>query len=115
MPHCIIEFSSDISPEPLMSSVFEGAIASDLFDKQGADIKVRAIAYDHHISGASFSSFIHVTLKILGGRSEEQKASLSNLVLQKVKENKYSNCSITVEVIDIDRASYTKSTNLTLP
>ena len=109
MPHCVIEFSSDISPEPLMSSVLKGAIASDLFDKSGSDIKVRAIAFDHYISGATFNSFIHVSLKILSGRSEEQKVSLSNLVLKKIKENGYLNCSITVEIIDIDRASYAKS------
>ncbi|MBU3023934.1 5-carboxymethyl-2-hydroxymuconate Delta-isomerase [Aestuariibacter sp. A3R04] len=109
MPHCVIEYSSDISPESLMSSVFKGAIASDLFDKSGTDVKVRAIAYDHHISGASLGSFIHVSLKILSGRSKEQKESLSNSVLQKIKENEYVNCSITVEVIDIDRSSYAKS------
>lgn len=92
-----------------MSSVINGAIESDLFDKAGADIKVRAISYDDHISGSTLSSFVHVSLKILSGRTEEQKCLLSDSVLNKLLELGLSDCSVTVEVVDIDRASYAKS------
>ena len=45
MPHCIIEHSPNIPPEGLLQAVFDGALHSQLFLPDGADIKVRAIAY----------------------------------------------------------------------
>ena len=38
------------------------------------DIKTRAIAFDHHRTGQTRDSFVHVAIHLLDGRSDEQKA-----------------------------------------
>lgn len=52
--------------------------------------------------------FIHVTMRILSGRNTEQKLILSKLVLESLATLTLKACSASVEVVDIDRASYSK-------
>ncbi len=60
MPHCIIEHSSNFSGKELVANVFKGTMASNLFEPDGSDIKVRAIVFDDYQVGVSNSSFIHI-------------------------------------------------------
>ncbi len=113
MPHCIIEHSSSLDSKALMPLVFNASLASSLFEKDGSDIKVRAIPFTQYQTGAFQSdvaqvAFIHVTLKILSGRNTEQKLVLSKLVLSSLERLVLKACSISVEVVDIDRTSYAK-------
>jgi len=109
VPHCIIEHSENINSNTLAPLVFSGALKSELFEADGSDIKVRAITYSSYQTGAHKSDFIHVTLKILAGRTCEQKIKLSQLVLDTLESVGLFNCTITIEVVDIDRSSYSKS------
>jgi len=108
MPHCIIEHSSTINAEDLLKPVFEGALKSSLFDKNGNDIKVRTVSYTHYLTGTEKSDFIHVIIKILSGRTTQQKLLLSETIINEVKLLNISHCSITVEVVDIERETYSK-------
>jgi len=110
MPHCIIEHSSSLDSNVLMPLVFNASLASSLFEKDGSDIKVRAIPFTQYQTGALQSdvAFIHVTLKILSGRNTDQKLVLSRLVLASLEALALKACSISVEVVDIERASYVK-------
>lgn len=49
-----------------------------------------------------------MALKILSGRTSEQKLSLSNAVIKELVALAYNDVSITVEVVDMDRDSYRK-------
>ncbi|BDX04712.1 5-carboxymethyl-2-hydroxymuconate Delta-isomerase [Planctobacterium marinum] len=109
MPHCIVEYSADLKEQPLMTAVFDGTLKSGLFSHDGVDIKVRALPFKHHITGDTQASFIHVVLKILAGRTSEQKQRLSDSVLQHILSNNYADCSVTVEVLDIDTPCYAKA------
>ena len=108
MPHCVIEYSDTLDAKPILTAVFDGALQSELFEPGGVDIKVRAQSYQQHISGAKHRDFIHVQLRILNGRNLAQKQHLSQCVLDKLLQLGLVSCSHTVEVIDIDRASYAK-------
>lgn len=108
MPHCVIEHAKDVSPEPVLKAVFDGALASNLFAEGGKDIKVRAIPVEHFVTGGEEKCFVHVALKILSGRTLGQKQALSNEVLNHLKALSLSDISLTVEVVDIDRESYAK-------
>jgi len=108
VPHCVIEHSEDIEANSLVSLVYKGALASNLFEAEGSDIKVRALPYTDYQTGNVELSFVHVTLKILSGRNLEQKSALTQLVLEQLKTLQMTQCSISVEVADIDRASYAK-------
>ncbi|MBO9493935.1 5-carboxymethyl-2-hydroxymuconate Delta-isomerase [Thalassotalea sp. G20_0] len=112
MPHCIIEYSRPleaiVSPEALMESVYQGAVSSGLFDTSA--IKVRALPYDHYRVGTEQGiRFIHVTARILSGRSLQQKQELSGILLDAVEGTPLDNVSITVDVVDMERTVYAKS------
>ena len=118
MPHAIIEYSESITqntaqntaqkltPAQLLSVVYESTLASELFNK--TDIKVRAIPYASHQSGADHTDFIHVTLKILAGRTVEQRNHLSKRVLKELSTLPLTSVSLSVEVCNIETASYNK-------
>lgn len=110
MPHCIIEYAYELeykmNVNELAKSVHNGAKHSGLFNDN--DIKTRSIAYKHHQIGEGVSDFIHVTLKVLSGRSAEQKKNLSSLVLNSLQKLGLIEICITVEVVDMDSGSYQK-------
>ncbi len=110
MPHCVIEYCSEVADQcsisDLMSAVHDGALSSGLFPQY--DIKTRAIAYDHYCTGETRDSFVHVNLHLLSGRDDEQKADLAERVLASLAPLLPQVVSISVEIIDIHRASYRK-------
>ena len=110
MPHCIIEYSKDLEssfqPEKLIEAVQNGALKSGLFEP--GHIRTRSIAYENFIAGYEVQSFIHVTLRILSGRNQQQKKNLSERVLGELEKVDLSSISLTVEVHDIERKSYSK-------
>lgn len=108
MPHCIVEHSASLNSELILPLVFSGAMESELFEIDGSDIKVRSIIYHSYLTGPEKTDFIHVTLKILSGRTVEQKQVLSKSVLSQLQKLELKSCSLTVEVMDIERASYSK-------
>ncbi|MDA9004164.1 5-carboxymethyl-2-hydroxymuconate Delta-isomerase [bacterium] len=108
MPHCIIEYSEDLSNSinEIMKSVEAGAVNSGLFEF--IDIKIRAIPYKYYQVGITDSSFVHVSSRILSGRNSTQKDTLNAAIISQLSILTFSNCSITSEVIDIHKESYAK-------
>jgi len=110
MPHCIIEYSNDlielVTPRELIGAVYNANEESRMFDN--GDIKVRAMSFAHHKTVNDTSGFIHVTLKILAGRSLHRKEKLSALVLKNLDELPLFNVHISVAVQEIEVASYSK-------
>ena len=108
MPHCIIEHSDDLDANKLNQLVFESARTSGLFSKDGKDIKVRSIAYSHYQVGSEKTSFVHVVMKILSGRTLLHKQTLSAEVMGAVMALEDFSGSVTVEVVDMEKDSYSK-------
>ena len=110
MPHCIIEYSAEIADavdiEGLIDAVHDGALASGLFPEY--DIKTRAMAFRHHRTGQTRDSFVHVSVHLLDGRDDAQKAALSDEILQRIEPLSPQVASVGVEICDIHRASYRK-------
>lgn len=110
MPHCVIEYSSEVADQcavtDLVSAVHDGAFSSGLFPE--SHIKTRAIVYDYYRTGESQGSFVHVNLHLLSGRDDDQKADLAARVLASLAPILPQVVSISVETIDIHRASYRK-------
>ena len=110
MPHCIIDYSADVAEqvdiERLLEAVHLGAMDSGLFPEY--DIKTRAIAYAHHRTGQTRDSFVHVTVHLLDGRDDAQKAGLSEGVLARIEPMLPGVVSVGVEICDMHRASYRK-------
>ena len=75
MPHCIIEYSkeleNEITPSQLLKKVYQGTLKSNLFID--TDIKTRTISFENYQTGNKKISFINITIRILSGRTQEQK------------------------------------------
>lgn len=107
MPHCIVEYSGGLNASALLEAVYGGADRSGLFT--AADIKLRAQGYSDHFSGAGKQAFVHVSARILSGRTLEQRQQLSQQILASLEALQLSQCSLTVEVIEMERDSYAKT------
>ena len=113
MPHLIIEFSqgqaSGSQVEAMLDAVHNAAVASQLFDP--SHIRVRAVPLAFYRVGGHADHFIHAQLRIHGGRSEAQRAQLSAAVLAELQAQHWPARSITVEVVEMERATYAKHTS----
>lgn len=110
MPHLVIEYSSGLERhaaiETVMQAVFKAAAASGVM--QPGDIKVRAQGYEHYLLADAKGSFVHVTCRLLAGRSEAEKVHLSTLIRQNLAGLMPAVYSISVDIADMDPAAYKK-------
>ena len=113
MPHLIIEFSQQQAEpeqvEAMLDAVHAAAAATGLFDE--SHIRVRAIPLSYYRTAGAYSHFIHAQCRIHSGRDDAQKRDLSTAVLEALKAQQWAAKSITVEVVELDRATYAKYTN----
>lgn len=113
MPHIIIEYTNNLEDKvkesDLLSLVHKSAINSGLF--LPAAIKTRLRKLDEYLIGnnpKSTGSFIHISVSLLEGRIPEQKFGLSNSLHKILKANFPSTDSLTVDVRDMVKTSYSK-------
>lgn len=112
MPHCIIEYSIDLEQEndfkevtKLINKTIED---SNLFDNK--TIKTRTFVSSNYLIGGLSKSFIHITVKLLEGRTKEQKQTLATELLKTASEIFKSTNDITVEITDLNPNFYFKRT-----
>ena len=112
MPHLIIEYAQDLSSNEqaraMLDAVHDAALSSELFVE--SHIKTRLIPVTHYRVGSSQDRFIHAQLRIKSGRDMEQKKALSEAVLMAIRSQNWPANVITVEVVEMDDASYAKYT-----
>ena len=110
MPHLIIEYAEALATaeqlRPMIDAVHQAAVASGLFEEENIKTRVRSVAF--YRTGTGQDPFIHAQLRILSGRSQEQKKLLSEGVLAAIRKQGWAAKIITVEVVDMDRATYSK-------
>jgi|WetSurMetagenome_2_1015567.scaffolds.fasta_scaffold71527_4 5-carboxymethyl-2-hydroxymuconate isomerase len=115
MPHCILEYSANVPdpPDPgrVLADVHAALMATGRFTL--ADIKSRAVRHDQFLIGDGDPArvFVTLTVQILGGRSDEAKAQISEALIEVLARHYPASlagriCSLTVQVCDIHRASY---------
>ena len=116
MPHLHVEYSDnlkDLNADRLLLRLNHALVGSGQFADE-LDIKSRAVALATYRVGVALNerAFAHVKLAILSGRSPEVKQQLSASLLELLKEAIPSapgvDIQLCVEVLDIDRDSYTK-------
>lgn len=110
MPHLIVEFPQDaVAPHQvagLLDAAHRAAVASGLFDT--SHVKSRALPLAYYRRGSDDRPFVHAQLRIKPGRSAAQKQALSQAVLAAIRGQGLAVAVITVEVVELDAASYAK-------
>lgn len=114
MPHCVIEYAADLAQAPdfeqaLLLGVHQTVCASELFEL--ASVKSRVQPFSRFCAGAEAASesFIHVTIKMLQGRSAEQKKLLAASVVCYLSGlGLAAGVSLTTDIVDMDAVAYAK-------
>lgn len=113
MPHIIIEYAHPIADNhdmnAICSTLFEAAMATGVF-KTREDVKVRALPASHWFQEVENSTFAHVTVRLMEGRTLEQKAMLTRALLEKADELLPDVGTISVDIKELDPKTYQRRT-----
>lgn len=115
MPHCILEASDNLLDQPdwagLLREINGTLVATGFFVE--SDIKSRLIQHGLFAigDGAADQAFVTLNVQVLGGRTDEVKAQLSEALLQVLtrafpRTFAQMKASLTVQITDIHRPSY---------
>lgn len=115
MPHCLIECSKSVSlkiePKILLQAVHETVEGCGIFSRNSA--KTRILFFENYIVKNANDDFIHITITLLPGRTDEQKKSLSLELVSYLHELLPGIDSISVVFHEIDTATHSNIASVT--
>lgn len=115
MPHFIIEhgnaFSCDESRHQAMQIAGECGASVDFIRTE--DIKIRLISCVDFLALDGRLSFIHITVRMLEGRSTVQKIKLSELLRDTFANTFPQVESISIDIVDMNANAYKKCLSAT--
>ncbi len=110
MPHFVIEHAGCLSAtaeaQTVMELVLECGASCGFINRE--DIKVRLTPSEHILFGDGRSSFIHVTVSLLAGRTDKQKESLAISMRASLVDRFSAVQSISIDIRDMNPLSYKK-------
>ena len=108
MPHFVLDCTEPIlekyEPRKIIEEVLETAFATGLFEKN--DIKVRLNPFKYSLVQSGNSDFIHVFGNIMEGRTDDQKANLSKMIVSKLNDLFPEIPIISINIRDFEKTSY---------
>ncbi len=108
MPHVIIEYAdileAQVTRKNLVNTIHQTVEKSGLFSP--ADIRSRTQSFDRFRLGVTQHSFLHITIRLLSGRTDEQKLELTQSIIQAVQSLSLTDVQISCECVEIHNASY---------
>jgi 5-carboxymethyl-2-hydroxymuconate isomerase len=108
MPHFIIDCSENIiktkPAEEIMKIVHDAAEGTGLFEK--GDIKVRINSFTYFNNGNTKNEFLHIFGYVMEGRTPEQKANLSKVIMQQLKSILPALPILSMNVDDFEKETY---------
>ncbi len=108
MPHIIIEHSkllNEIAPLA-MYDVHQHVTHCGLFSPQA--VKARTHSYERELLPDGAANFMHITISILSGRTEEERSELSKAIFEKIRENYTDIDRLSVDIAEMNKATYSK-------
>jgi 5-carboxymethyl-2-hydroxymuconate isomerase len=110
MPHCIVDYSlsleSEVDLRAAVNSIHQSMLASELFVKPGIKVRLKAFV-DYSVDG-EVMPFAACVIRLLSGRTIEQKQDLSKRIFLTLQQVFGTRCSCSVEIFDMENDSYTK-------
>lgn len=107
MPHIIVEHSGPLS-DKMLDALHQSVAAQDTIDIKA--IKTRAIPVEDNVIGdGSYEHFVHITVKVLEGRSEallkKIGADLKEVALKNINPE---TTALSIEIVEMNPATYVK-------
>lgn len=108
MPHIVIEHSKSLNElAPLaMYDVHQHVTNCGLFSQQA--VKARTQSYERELLPDGAANFMHVTVSILSGRTEEERSELSKAIFEKIRENYNDIDRLSVDISEMNKTTYSK-------
>ncbi|MCG3722602.1 5-carboxymethyl-2-hydroxymuconate Delta-isomerase [Vibrio cincinnatiensis] len=115
MPNLVLEYSNSVEErvniQGLLEDIHQIALQSGLFE--ASSVKSRTLRCHHWLIGelGNSADFIHLNVELLDGRTESQKQRLAQQLINVLSEQASQVYSLTVNIRDMDRASFQKITH----
>ena len=110
MPHIIIEYAEniedDIQIDSILMTIHQSIAESGLF--KANQIKSRAYPFKEFTNAGGKEPYIHIQARIKSGRDSDNKKQLGEVVLAGLSSLNIPASVVTIEIIDMDRDSYSK-------
>ncbi|MDH5693194.1 MAG: hypothetical protein OEZ47_08840 [Gammaproteobacteria bacterium] len=110
MPHIVVEYVESALGEQELKTVLrhihDAVSSSGLFEV--SHIRTRAYPFSEFTNGIEGGPYIHVQARIKSGRDADNKKRLAETILVSVSALSLPVSVITVEIVDMDRDSYSK-------
>ena len=110
MPHIVVEYSEDLNTpmreSEVLKALFHVVVDSGLFSPDA--VKARAMPYNHFQLPNGTDRFAHVTVSILDGRNEEQRAGLARELFHAAQTKLPSDVKLSVNIHEMNRTTYVK-------
>ncbi|WP_281995783.1 5-carboxymethyl-2-hydroxymuconate Delta-isomerase [Ruegeria faecimaris] len=110
MPHLVLEFSQGLEEKHDFHAICEKlfAVLSEHAEFDAPALKIRANPVTYFRIGTEPQTFVHATLLLMQGRDEATRAELNATVLDVLTVAMPEVGSITVQEVELNRASYAK-------
>lgn len=113
MPHVIVEYAQEVEQEHdiqhLCKTLFTTTANCACFKDSVSAIKVRATPYKYSVIGIKKQSFVHVTMRLLDGRDDDTKISITEAILNTLIQELPTVGSLSVDIKDISSKTYRKT------
>ncbi len=110
MPHFVVEYSRDLEENydihQVMQIAYDSGVESGVM--QADDIKVRARPYDYYRLLNKGDSFLHASVFMLAGRTDEQKEHVALILRENLQGYLLNVTSISVDIRDMNAQAYKK-------
>ncbi|MGB7406383.1 MAG: hypothetical protein WA906_11885 [Pacificimonas sp.] len=110
MPQLIAEHSKDVTTRNAIPALFSALMtvceATDIIAAE--NVKLRAHGYPSYLVGGEMRPFLHLTLIILTGRSDPQKAELADKLIGAADKAMPDDVEITLDIRDSDVKCFRK-------
>ncbi|WP_434027190.1 5-carboxymethyl-2-hydroxymuconate Delta-isomerase [[Pseudomonas] boreopolis] len=114
MPHFVVDCAMGLlrhqDEEEIIMRLHNTINATGLFEE--SDIKIRVNPYAIHAAGGVREDFVHVFSWIMQGRSLEQRANLSRVIVSELSELFPQVPRIAANIAEFEKATYFNRTML---
>lgn len=119
MPHLIVEHSTNFSQKLIvkLQKILQDVMHSCEGNFDANQCKCRSFSFDDYLVGKidqSNSLFLHITLKVLSGRSLEVRKNLAEKLMEFTKNFvdelglQFERCDISIDIVEMQRETYQK-------